>query len=112
MSKIKSLRSLMAGFTLRLIMIFLSIDDGIGAERVLERYSNQDGCTMDAREIKFANSLITCYNDKNLQKLNDESYNYSKITPFDPVNRKLIERLKNNISKSLEVNALEDNELL
>jgi len=94
----------MAGIALRLILLYLAIDDAIGGERVINQYKMQEGANEEVREIKLATALLRLYNEKDVKEIESVVFTYIKITPFDPVNQRLYEQLKKNLEKFAPTN--------
>lgn len=110
-SKIKALRTITAGITLRIVLLYLAIDDAIGADRTVDQYRLQEGANEDAREIRLAIALINLYTEKDISEVENVTYNYRKVTPFDPINQKLYEKMKKNLEKAVQNNYFDENSL-
>lgn len=85
-------------------MLYLGIDDTIGADRVLGQYRLQDIAMENSREIRLATEMLKLYSEKDAEGMEKTVYNYRKVTPFNEVNQKLYQRIKDNLEKVVQNN--------
>ena len=57
------------------VLLYLALDDAIGANQAMQRYLNYDPTFLQTRQQKFAQALITAVKEQDLALFSNEWYN-------------------------------------
>ena len=95
--KTPTLRPLAKDTTLKTLLLYLAIDDDVGASRCMDAYRDQDPNFDGSREHVFVKDLINAISAKNIKLVEQVLYNYNKLTPFNKLLTKVLTKIKERI---------------
>jgi alpha-soluble NSF attachment protein len=93
------LRASAKDHVMKALLLYLAIDDKIGAQRCIDKYKDEDPTLEGSRELGLIEGVMKGLEDKDLEGLEGLIYNYNKITPFDKLKTKLLVKIKEQLSK-------------
>lgn len=89
----------------RATLIFLLLDDDIGAEKQLEKYADSDPALNSSYELKFLKNLIKAYKEKKADEFNEAVAQLIKRTTVDNPMKNMLGFIKKSLTgakKTLE----------
>jgi len=86
----------------RACLLHLVIDDTVGAETSMEKYTDKDPSLSTTREFKFVRALVKVIEEKNLQEFSDQCFEFNSTMPLDKWKTTILNRIKTLLEKSIK----------
>eukprot|EP00826_Nyctotherus_ovalis_P059317 TRINITY_DN823_c0_g1_i23.p1 TRINITY_DN823_c0_g1~~TRINITY_DN823_c0_g1_i23.p1 ORF type:complete len:178 (+),score=77.49 TRINITY_DN823_c0_g1_i23:512-1045(+) len=100
--KTQLLKSAAKDLILKALLLYLAIDDNIGAARSLDKFKDEDPTFEGSRECNLIEGIMKTLEEKNKEDYEELLYNYNKITPFDKLKTKVLVKVKEQFKSEVE----------
>lgn len=71
----------------------------MGATRCIEKFNDEDPFFEGSREAKLVTSIMKTIEDRNVDEFERIIFHYNKVTPFDKLLTKILQKVKEKIPK-------------
>lgn len=91
-------------FFFNCVLLFLLLEDDMGAERKLEKYKDDDASLANSYEAKFLDSIINDFKEKNEESFSNNCYQLNSRKTLD----KRLTSILAEIKKKMKSGAIEE----